>query len=240
MLTSGSIDGTIVLWDPVSRLPLGRLPPEHQGRISGLAFTHDGAALISGSDNGKEKVIWWDISGEKWRARACELAGRNLTDEEWRLYVHTGPPQPTCPHPFVRQAVLQARDGDRAAAEATFVQAVSWASGLDDPLLNNKICWQGSLEGFASVIMPACERAESTAPRWMKEYFQDSHALALALTGDLPGASKGFRSFVTWAEAARLETISDEMIAKRKRWIKALDAGQNPFDAETIRDLRLE
>ena len=40
----------------------------------------------------------WDVDPAVWRERACTIAGRNLTPEEWRLYMPSGTDyRATCP-----------------------------------------------------------------------------------------------------------------------------------------------
>ena len=39
----------------------------------------------------------WDVDPAVWRRRACAIVGRNLTREEWRLYLPSGTPyRATC------------------------------------------------------------------------------------------------------------------------------------------------
>jgi hypothetical protein len=39
----------------------------------------------------------WDIDPAVWRQRACAIVGRNLTREEWKLYLPPGTPyRATC------------------------------------------------------------------------------------------------------------------------------------------------
>jgi hypothetical protein len=52
--------------------------------------------LLSGSSDGS--LILWNVSPEEWRARACRMANRNLTMEEWNRYMGPDTPyQVTCP-----------------------------------------------------------------------------------------------------------------------------------------------
>jgi hypothetical protein len=48
-----------------------------------VAFNADGSRLVS---TGSE-VLVWDLSVEGWRTRACKIAGRNFTEEEWTRYL---------------------------------------------------------------------------------------------------------------------------------------------------------
>jgi WD40 repeat protein len=58
-------------------------------------ITPDGRhVLFTGPSGG---FVEWSIDPEVWKARACELAGRNLTVAEWSRYLpNAGPPRPTC------------------------------------------------------------------------------------------------------------------------------------------------
>ena len=98
----------------------------------------------------------------------------------------------------------------------------------------NNVCWDGSLDGAASAVMPACERAVALAPE--DGGIRDSRGLARALTGDLKGAIEDFEFFVKQAEA----TGSGANVDWRRAWIAALQDGENPFDAATLEQLRNE
>jgi hypothetical protein len=47
-----------------------------------VAFTPDGKRLVTGHSNGQVGI--WDVDVARWPERACQLAQRNLTREEWR------------------------------------------------------------------------------------------------------------------------------------------------------------
>jgi WD40 repeat protein len=81
------MQGDISLWDVSTLKSLGRFPTSHEGYVSSLAFTPDGKTLASsGSDS---RIILWDVSLESWQARACRIANRNLTIDEWNQYIGT-------------------------------------------------------------------------------------------------------------------------------------------------------
>ncbi len=63
----------------------------------------------------------------------------------------------------------------------------------------------------------------------------DSRGLARALTGDIEGAIEDFQAFVEWADN---RTEYEKRKAQRQQWIKALQAGENPFTPELFKELR--
>ncbi len=90
------LEGDIRLWDVGTLKPLGRVPPSNVGAVNFLAFSLDGQTLASNSsDNG---IILWDLSFASWQARACRIANRNLTMNEWTRFVGSDIPyKRTCP-----------------------------------------------------------------------------------------------------------------------------------------------
>jgi WD40 repeat protein len=95
MLASSGADRKIILWDVERRQEIATLSQESD--VPSVAFNADGSRLASGADDGT--IIFWDVSLAAWRQDACQLAGRNLTQEEWERYLGTEPYQETCPAP---------------------------------------------------------------------------------------------------------------------------------------------
>jgi WD40 repeat protein len=95
LLASGSADSTIILWDVATHEPLGPPLEGHTGRVPSLSFSPDGKTLASGGED--TRIILWDVDFASWRARACARAARNLTPEEWRLYLGDESYHKTCP-----------------------------------------------------------------------------------------------------------------------------------------------
>ena len=60
------------------------------------AFSPDGTLLATAGVN--TLGMLWDVDPAVWRRRACEIVGRNLSREEWKLYLPPGTPyRATCP-----------------------------------------------------------------------------------------------------------------------------------------------
>ena len=92
----------------------------------------------------------------------------------------------------------------------------------------NKLCWDGSLQGYAKQVMFACEKAVALAPDDSNN--RDSRGVARALTGNTQGAIEDFQAFIA-------QTDDQKRKAQRQRWIDALRAGKNPFTPEEIKSL---
>jgi WD40 repeat protein/tRNA A-37 threonylcarbamoyl transferase component Bud32/energy-coupling factor transporter ATP-binding protein EcfA2 len=96
-LASTSLFGGTRLWEPETGLAYsGELAPDPD--LSALTRTIDLPFLGLGnalSPDGKRlavagiesRAMLWEVDPAVWRRRACAIAGRNLTPEEWRLYL---------------------------------------------------------------------------------------------------------------------------------------------------------
>ena len=102
---SSCVSAEIVLWDVTTGEQVGTSFIEGSSFIGGLMFNPDGDRLISaGCWIGESQepcssgeIRWWDMDPESWIERACEIAGRNLTQEEWEMYFPEENYRLTCP-----------------------------------------------------------------------------------------------------------------------------------------------
>jgi WD40 repeat protein len=81
----------IVLWDIRSLRQIGSLPADTFG-VSQLEFTAADRLVSLGTEDG---IKIWDVGLASWRRRACAIANRDLTQDEWQQFVG-GQYHPTC------------------------------------------------------------------------------------------------------------------------------------------------
>jgi WD40 repeat protein len=81
------------LWDVGTGTQIG--PQLTAGdRRTMIDLSSDGRLLLEIHGNGKGAV--WDVDPESWKRRACDLANRTLTREEWEEFLPGRPYEPTC------------------------------------------------------------------------------------------------------------------------------------------------
>jgi WD40 repeat protein len=90
--------GILRLWDMRDPTkpgqPIGETQPGHKAWAWGLALSPDGAQAITSARSGE--LQRWQIDLAWWRERACDIASRNLTLEEWENYLPGEPYRKTC------------------------------------------------------------------------------------------------------------------------------------------------
>ena len=93
----------------------------------------------------------------------------------------------------------------------------------------NQLCWFGSIYNRASDVLFACEKAVNSEPT---NRHLDTRGLALSLVGRLDAAIADFEIVI------KSGYFEGEKLEKRKRWLKALKSGINPFTPEELEALR--
>jgi WD40 repeat protein len=81
----------VILWDVASGRPIG---PAIECPTLSMSLHPQGETLACG---GSDEILLWDLRLEAWQEQACQMAGRNLNEEEWRLYLRSEPYRKTCP-----------------------------------------------------------------------------------------------------------------------------------------------
>ena len=83
--TTGGHDGTVKLWSASTLQQAGATLNTEQDASTTAAFEPSGAALIVVDDHGNG--FTWPTSIAAWEQRACTVAGRNFTRQEWSRFV---------------------------------------------------------------------------------------------------------------------------------------------------------
>jgi WD40 repeat protein len=94
VLATGSADGTALLWDVDTQWAIGSpLQIEPDAYVS-ATFSHDGSHLFAVPHTGRG--VRWDVRPASWKRHACLVAGRELTEAEWRDALPDRPLRPVC------------------------------------------------------------------------------------------------------------------------------------------------
>jgi WD40 repeat protein len=108
-LATTTLRGGARLWDPQTGLAYGNELVPTMRRDSFLSSLEPPPFLglrTAFSPNGKllavagveARAMVWDVDPALWRRRACAIAGRNLSREQWSLYLPPETPyRATCP-----------------------------------------------------------------------------------------------------------------------------------------------
>jgi hypothetical protein len=256
-VASASDDKTVRLWDAVAGQELGRLMTKKQEAVWCVAFSPDGQTLASGSN----EVVYWDASFEEMQARASNLAARNLTYGEWRRFLQNKPYRTygewrgflqnepyrlTSLEAVLLEAHGLALQGKMEKAAELFRRLVSSSINTKDLWLNNRIGWYGSLDGFAQIVLPACDTAVRLASRNSPHYYRriealcrDTRAVARALADEVAGSMDDLEEVLRWTEMQKEpgDVMPKEWILQRREWLRRMKAGCNPFEETILRTL---
>lgn len=94
-IASISRDGAVRLWDRKSGRQIGPPLLAHGVQSNGITYLNDGTDLMTGGFDGT--IVSWHMAPAAWMSRACDLAGRNLTQVEWKQYLPGRTYEKTCP-----------------------------------------------------------------------------------------------------------------------------------------------
>lgn len=134
---------------------------------------------------------------------------------------------------FNRGLVYSAlEDLDESTADLRRAQELS----PRDFTFNNTLCWQLGVQGRPEAALPHCNLALEESPDGLA---LDSRGLVYGVMGRYSAAVADFRAFLAWAEESSKETCGDYYNPSRQAWIEKLEAGETPFDAETLHELRV-
>ncbi len=105
-----------------------------------------------------------------------------------------------------------------------------------DPAINSALCWQLGVQRRPDEAMLYCNLALEREPDGPA---RDSRGLVYGVMGSVDEAVTDFRVFLDWVDASEKPTCRPHYGPSRESWIGALEAGGNPFDDETLNELRL-
>jgi WD40 repeat protein len=87
--------GNVLLWVVPTRSAIGDAFPGPVGdRTAAASFTPDGRSVVVVSDTGAGWI--WHVDKSDWLERACAVAGRNFTPQEWQEFLPDRPYHATC------------------------------------------------------------------------------------------------------------------------------------------------
>ncbi|HET8951022.1 MAG TPA: BTAD domain-containing putative transcriptional regulator [Solirubrobacteraceae bacterium] len=93
-LATGAVDGTVRLWSVDTQRAIGSsLEIEPEAYVA-AGFSRDGSHLFAVPHTGRG--VRWDVRPASWNRHACVVAGRDLTEREWRDALPERPFQPVC------------------------------------------------------------------------------------------------------------------------------------------------
>jgi hypothetical protein len=215
----------------------------HEQEVFAIALSSDGRWLASGS---KDKTVrLWRIQVDELTRLACQIANRNLTQDEWQRLLGNDPYHKACvdlpAHPSVYKAWLEeteklTKQGKITSALETLTKVQSLEP--DAEIYVNtlyQLCLFGSLWNVATKVMHTCEKVVELFPD--NGIAHQGRGLARALTGNFVGAVEDFTMYLEWAPT---NNQSEQDISLWQQWTEALKAHRNPFDAATLQKLRSE
>jgi WD40 repeat protein len=86
LLATTSFDKHVRLWDVAKLQPFSEPLTGHTNTVTGVAFSPDGTLLATTSTDGTIR-LW--ATPSTWTDRTCEIASRNLSQQEWERYIGT-------------------------------------------------------------------------------------------------------------------------------------------------------
>ena len=103
-----------------------------------------------------------------------------------------------------------------------------------EPAYNATLCWHLAAQRSQEALS-YCDAAVVSDPEGLA---RDSRGMANALLGRTRQAIADFQAFLAWVDASPEEGCRTHYRPSRASWVEALEAGENPFEEVTPRDLR--
>jgi WD domain, G-beta repeat len=94
-MVSQAGDGKLALWDATTGVPIAVAQPGPASVGAETSYRDDGHTVIVAYDDGS--TLSFETDPQVWEAYACEVTGRNLTQDEWRDAFPDRAYERTCP-----------------------------------------------------------------------------------------------------------------------------------------------
>ena len=105
-----------------------------------------------------------------------------------------------------------------------------------NPVINNALCRQLGVQRRPEEGLPFCNMALEREPEGP---VRDSRGLVYGVMGSADEAVMDFRVFLNWVDTSEKPTCRPHYRPSRETWIRTLQSGDNPFDDDMLRELRL-
>lgn len=167
--------------------------------------------------------------GESLIALLSRVVARNMTWEEWVLSGLSGPYHKTfqklpVPVSVLRELTKRVAAGEKIPASVPINELVAWTIEFDEPGVCNELAWSLAMIGEARQSLRAVDCALKHFPN--NGNYRDTRGVARTLLGDTDGAIEDFKAFI---ESAIKNGEKIETIEERRRWVKEISNGRNPF-----------
>jgi WD40 repeat protein len=218
--------GSLVLWDIETQKPIGQ-PIKAYKFLQEVAFSPDGKMAVSCGQN--NDITLWDTDPQSWYQKACRIARRNLTLEEWQNYFPNEPYQKTCSQQVSGEALALIEAGEKLAEKAEDQDIKSAITKFDQAFTLDPLLKKYPLYGFNSetkakkiaahaLVNKGESLAEEEKPVEAIEVFKRAKELDNSLTFDpQQKANQALASaLVSKGESLAEEEKMDEAIAMFK------------------------
>ena len=140
---------------------------------------------------------------------------------------------PDWPAPYFNRGLVHSELGnwDQSLSDLARAQELS----PREVSYNSTLCLQLAVTGQADAGLPYCHQAVADE---LGSLSRDTQGLANALTGQTEAAIADFDAFLEWVEASPKQSCRAHYRASRTAWVQSLRAGDNPFDRESLVELR--
>ncbi len=140
---------------------------------------------------------------------------------------------PGSPQALFNRALVYSELGDldRSIADLRRTQEIS----PREDIYNRTLCQQLAVAGDAEDGRGFCKLAVEYDPVGLS---RDSMGLANALSGRVTLAIADYETFIEWVDESPRQACESLYLESRVSWLKALRAGEDPFDQATLYDLR--